>query len=453
MESSLDLFETAIGSVLVSDITLVDPGRITIGFSHGFSDILEGSGFTVDGDGRIISGTITRIAEYRNNVLQFVISDLAIPAQSLTTWIAEGDYQTVMLTLLSGSDLVTGSDRVDRIFTSDGNDTVRAGADNDEVGGEAGDDHLYGGAGDDSLDGGSGIDLAYYDDLFSRYALRFTDHGLELAGPVSDGDDTLSGIEQLHFRDGVLTIDHEAVGSRIIRLYDAVLHRAPGQVELEGWLDRAAKGMNLEQVAAYFLDSAEFKAAGATVGPDSAFVDFLYRHALGREAELTGRAYWTGQLAGGLSRADALLFFSESAEHKDRTADQTATGYFQTDEGYQTIALLYDSFADRLPDTAGLMHWGDQLNGGTRSLSEIASLFVISPEFQGRTGSMSHAQLVDFMYRNTLGREADPGGRAGWIAALDGGMTDGDLLLGFALSAEHQLLMSTYITGGIDVLF
>jgi hypothetical protein len=63
---------------------------------------------------------------------------------------------------------------------------------------------------------------------------------------------------------------------------------------------------------------------------------------------------------------------------------------------------------------------------------------------------MSHADLIEFMYRNTLDRGSDAAGKAGWVQALDAGLSDADLLIGFSQSAEHFHLIGPQITNGID---
>jgi hypothetical protein len=132
------------------------------------------------------------------------------------------------------------------------------------------------------------------------------------------------------------------------------------------------------------------------------------------------------------------------------TANLTAKGFFDTDDAYQTVALLYDSFAGRIPDAGGLIDWAEALKSGTLTLNQVAHGFVNSAEFQVRTAGMSHAQLVEFMYQNTLDRESDPGGKAAWIDALDHGLSKEELLLGFSQSQEHFFLLGAQITNGIS---
>ena len=58
-------------------------------------------------------------------------------------------------------------------------------------------------------------------------------------------------------------------------------------------------------------------------------MDLLYRNALGRAADADGLAYWTAALdTGAISRAEAVLGFSKSAELVAATAAPFAVGVF-----------------------------------------------------------------------------------------------------------------------------
>ncbi|WP_235518691.1 DUF4214 domain-containing protein, partial [Sphingomonas sp. Leaf208] len=124
-------------------------------------------------------------------------------------------------------------------------------------------------------------------------------------------------------------------------------------------------------------------------------------------------------------------------EHRALTANTVAQGYFNTDDNYQAVALLYDSFAGRKPDTSGLIYYAERLKTGTLTLTQAANDFAGSAEFTQATNGFTNSQLVDYMYRNTLDREADAGGKAYYTTALDNGFSKGALLLEFSQSQEH----------------
>ena len=106
----------------------------------------------------------------------------------------------------------------------------------------------------------------------------------------------------------------------------------------------------------------------------------------------------------------------------------------------------------RLPDAGGILFWGDALKAGQQSLGSMAAAMAGSGEFQARTAGFSNAQLVDYMYLNTLDRAADSDGRAYWTAQLDAGLSKADLIQNFAFAAEHRTLLAPFIDHGIAVI-
>jgi hypothetical protein len=230
-----------------------------------------------------------------------------------------------------------------------------------------------------------------------------------------------------------------------------VLGRGPDAGGLDYWLDYMHDhGGTIRMVAEGFLTSGEFFAATGGLS-NAQFVDYVYHHTLGRDADADGRAFYIGVLDAGAARVDMLLDFSESAEHQTRTAELTGYGYFETDDRYQAVALFYDSFVGRLPDAGGLVYYGDLLKRGEITLAQMADDFAGSAEFKGATAGKSNGELVDFMYANTLDRLPDAEGRAYYVDRLEHGLTLGGLLLEFAQSAEHYQLLGPQIWSGIDL--
>lgn len=163
---SLDMYETAIASLLSPSISTISISEVSLTFIGGFSDSLKGVEFSVSED-EGTSGIITSIEEHHNGEFIFSITELYLPLKDLMGWFNEGYYDKFFETVLDGSDLVTGStnwDRIstfngdDRILAGAGDDDVDSGAGNDFVDAGAGDDTVYGGQGNDHLDGGTGND-------------------------------------------------------------------------------------------------------------------------------------------------------------------------------------------------------------------------------------------------------------------------------------------------------
>lgn len=354
-------------------------------------------------------------------------------------------------------DLVTGTGRggdaegdmlfsIENLIGSRFDDRLVGDAGANSLSGGDGNDLLSGGAGNDILDGGAGKDVAVFNGVYRQSTT--TIHAV--SGP--DGVDTLASIERLEFRDGNLSFDADDAWAQVMRIYDTVLQRLPDPGGLAFHTDRIASGRNtLLDVATDFLNSPEFQAQTGSLNNEQ-FVRFVYQTALDRDADAGGLAYWTGQLNGGTSRASLLVLFSETAEHRALTASAVERGFFTTDVNYQNAALIYDTGLGRLPDPGGIIFWGDALKSGQQSIGSMAAAFAGSAEFQTRTAGFSNAQLVDYMYLNTLDRGADAGGRAYWTAQLDAGLARADLIVNFAFSGEHRALLSQSLHPGIEVL-
>ena len=366
----------------------------------------------------------------------------------------QGGVQRIDTTLRNGTDAadtLIGDGGINKLYGLGGADTLIGNGGNDKLYGGDGNDVLIGGAGDDLLDGGAGFDRVGYTGMFRTYAAEASAGSLVVHGRLDVGRDTLTGVEAITFADGVYVVDADSVGAQVTRLYDTVLQRGADTVGLDYWLDQIEDhGATLDTVAANFLNSPEFQTATGTLS-NTAFVDYVYQHALNRAPDAGGGSYWMSELDAGLSRSSMLISFSESAEHRALTADLVGKGYFDTNDTYQAVALLYDSFIGRLPDTGGLTFWSEQVNSGGRTLTQVADEFAASTEFTNATAGKSNAQLVDLMYQNTLDRGSDAAGRAFWIDQLDKGLTKGDLLLSFSQSAEHYSLKAADIIGGIQV--
>lgn len=346
---------------------------------------------------------------------------------------------------------VIGSPGDDVLLGTAGPDLYRGGAGDDLLRGRDGDDRLEGGAGNDRLEGGSGYDTAVFSGVSGQYAIGgngttgFSFSGLE-------GQDVGVGIERFAFLDGSLLVDPDSTGAQIVRLYDTVLRRAPDNNGLDFYLDRIEdRGGDLLGVANDLTGSAEFQAATGGLS-NAQFVDHVYRQALARAPDAGGQAYYVGQLDAGRSRGSFVVELSESAEHRGLTADLVAQGYFNTDDTYQAIALLYDGFAGRLPDAGGLVYYAERVKSGQMTLEQVTADFAGSAEFAAAIRGKDNGQIVDYLYQNTLDRLPDPGGRAFYVDQLDRGGSAAGVLQDVALSAEHYNLFAGYITYGVDVI-
>ncbi|WP_082449755.1 DUF4214 domain-containing protein [Sphingomonas sp. Leaf67] len=351
----------------------------------------------------------------------------------------------------TGNDVIYGLEGDDELFGEEGEDILFGGNGADVLNGQASNDTLSGGAGNDTIDGGAGFDRASYSGLFKNYSSVIVGDSLKLKGPTSEGADTIRNVEIITFRDGVMKFDADATFAQIIRAYDTVLGRSPDEAGLEFYVDAIEKrGVSLLAVADDLAQSAEFKAATGGLSNEQ-FVDYVYHHALGRAPDESGANYYTQLLNNGISRGAFVVDLSESPEHRASTKDKIAAGYFDTDETYQSIALLYDGFANRRPDATGLVYYAERVKSGNMTLLQVADDFASSKEFKDLITNKTNGEIVDMIYQNTLDRSADFGGKSFYVSQLDMGATSAGILLDVSLSSEHFSLIAKYIWHGIDL--
>lgn len=126
-----------------------------------------------------------------------------------------------------------------------------------------------------------------------------------------------------------------------------------------------------------------------------------------------------------------------------QVADADPSGDFATiaalDEltsDHARLFRLYHAFFGREPDSAGAIYWIVQQEA-CLGLDEIAELFARGPEFTNRYGLLDDRGFIDRVYRNVLGRGAEPAGSDYWTGLLDRGvLTRGGVMLNVSLSSE-----------------
>lgn len=352
------------------------------------------------------------------------------------------------------ADSIEGDSKNNHLSGKAGDDALWGDEGNDIIQGDLGQDVIYGGSGadviyaigdGDTIDGGAGIDTLNYSSLARYYGVGPAHGGASIAY------DNVVGVEEINFRDAVLTFDENSDAAFVMRMYDTVLRRTPDPAGLDSWLDAMDHGMTRAQVAKGFLGSQEFALATGSLSTAD-YVEYLYNHALDRASDPAGKAGWINYIdSGTMTRADVLMGFSESQEHKLLTADTLNQGLWHTNDNFQQIEALYDSFANRLPDQAGLIGWADMMDHGM-TLKQVAAGFAGSAEFSAHTAGMTNAALVEYMYNTTLNRASDATGKAYWVDQLDHGMSKGDLLLGFSSSLEHFLQLQDHLYSGVDYM-
>ncbi|WP_343053327.1 DUF4214 domain-containing protein [Sphingomonas yantingensis] len=423
-----DLLKTNIGFV-------VEMGK---GFATSF-----GARFTISGFENLEMNTYSIRAEGHGDDRANVMTAAAS---------TRNDDVGVLFDGAGGDDTITGSRFADELYGGSGDDRIDGGDGDDRLFGGAGNDVLQGGAGNDAIDGGAGFDRAAYTGLYRTYAPSVANGTLTVRGGGSEGTDTLTGVESVTFRDGVFQIDPDAAFAQVLRVYDTVLGRAPDPVGLDYYVDRMEDAkVLLAAVANEIAGSKEFQEATGGLS-NAAFVDYVYEHALRRAPDAGGKAYYTEALNNGMTRGAFVVDLSESAEHRGLTASLVAKGFFNTDDTFQSVALLYDGFTNRLPDAGGLTYYAERVKAGVMTLAQVTAEFAGSSEFAAAIAGKNNGQIVDYIYQNSLDRAPDAGGRAFYTDQLDKGASAAAVLQDVALSVEHYNLFSAHILQGIDVI-
>ena len=178
-------------------------------------------------------------------------------------------------------------------------------------------------------------------------------------------------------------------------------------------------------VAALVLLSASPVGAEEPVGPLPTAEDFVTQHYedfLARSPDDDGLRYWTSVLEDGADPAALVEWLALSDEFSGTVAP---------------VVRLYQAHFLRPPDHQGLQHWTAVRRSGV-SLDRISEEFVRSDEFTARYGSVDDAAYVDRVYRNVLGRPADPNGARYWEQQLAAGLSRGELMAAFSEADEHQ---------------
>jgi hypothetical protein len=131
------------------------------------------------------------------------------------------------------------------------------------------------------------------------------------------------------------------------------------------------------------------------------FVNQAYQDLLGRTAEPSGLAYWSGQLNQGLlTRIQVALDIEGSLEYRTVQVQQ-----------------VYAQFLHRAADHSGLSTWTAFLQAGG-SLQQLEADVVGSAEYFQSRGGGTNDGFLRALYQDALGRSVDPTGQAAWGQAL-----------------------------------
>ena len=114
------------------------------------------------------------------------------------------------------------------------------------------------------------------------------------------------------------------------------------------------------------------------------------------------------------------------------------------DDGYNGFATrLYTVVLGRTPDPVGLEYWGNRLRTRNISFADCARGFLFSQEFLAK--NVSDTEYVTVLYRTFLDREPESAGLDYWTGRLASGSVNRDTVIeGFSNSAEFGELCRRY---------
>jgi hypothetical protein len=174
----------------------------------------------------------------------------------------------------------------------------------------------------------------------SKYTIQKTTDGYVITDIATTKTiSAFAGLKRIHFADISLALDVDAAG-KIYRLYQAAFNRQPDLGGFGFWLTYADTGHSLLEVAQWFLQSAEFQQLFGTAPTDLEFVTKLYNNVLHRTPDSGGLQFWLNALKAGTSRAQVLVYFSESEENVGQIAPLIKDGiaYAQSGIAYKPTA-------------------------------------------------------------------------------------------------------------------
>lgn len=153
--------------------------------------------------------------------------------------------------------------------------------------------------------------------------------------------------------------------------------------------------------------------------PAQDYVSQVYRDVLNRPVDRPSSAVLVNLLLAGQPRMVLAEPLAHSAEHARLIVTQA-----------------YQDYLGRVPDAAGLDYWVGALGRGVTD-EQLAASMIASDEFFAVAGG-DNRDWVDAMYLKLLGRAADGSGEAFWVGALAQGETRFQVALAIATSPERE---------------
>jgi hypothetical protein len=86
---------------------------------------------------------------------------------------------------------------------------------------------------------------------------------------------------------------------------------------------------------------------------------------------------------------------------------------------YENIQKLYVAYFNRPADTAGLAYWEGVVEAAKGDTTAVSAAFAADTEYKAAYKDLSNADIVNKVYQNLFGRDAESAGKAYWADLLD----------------------------------
>lgn len=236
----------------------------------------------------------------------------------------------------------------------------------------------------------------------------------------------------------------------VSRMYTVALNRDAEEKGLEDWsLQLERKQIDGAGIANGFIMSDEFKNKELS---DQDYVKTLYRTFFDREPDTNGYNSWIAALKKGADRGYVLAGFTDSEEFSNLCESfGILRGYMYSNGDAanpgigQFVTRLYTEALGREGEDAGINDWPAKIATREKTAEEVATDgFFHSEEFRQKRQKMTDGEFLDVLYATFFDRTADEGGKADWMAQMQAGLTEDEVIQGFARSEEFSNLLSRY---------
>ena len=123
------------------------------------------------------------------------------------------------------------------------------------------------------------------------------------------------------------------------------------------------------------------------------------------------------------------------------------------------VQQMYVAYFGRPADTAGLDYWTNVVEANAGATAAVSAAFAASPEYIVTYFGQSNTQIVNNIYQNLFGRDADAAGSAYWANLLTNGTIKVDTIVAEVAKAalttdkeavENKVAASTAFTAALD---